>query len=125
VPVDVNRGGHHTLYLYGYSWSTIDKRGTGEATGKFALLADGRPIDLIPSSAKPHDLGFGETPLAPPARSATPLIVATNREVLLFLAQSRDVRALRSRGGLDERFDLWEDGRSAIGELLPGGGARH
>ena len=38
---------------------------------------------------------------------------------------SRDVRALRSRGGLDERFDLWEDGRSAIGELLPGGGARH
>jgi hypothetical protein len=123
VPVDVNRAGTHVLYLYCYAWSTIDKRGHEEAVGQFELVADGRQIPLAPSPSKPHDLGIGEPPVAAPTPSAAVLVVPTSREVLLFLSRSADLLALRTRDGIAERFDVWDDGRVAIDEFLQGASA--
>jgi len=124
VPVDVNRGGTHVVYFYGYAWSTIDKRGAGESIGQFVLVADGRSIALASGASKPRELGFGSPPMEPPVRTATPLIVATTREVLQFVARSRELQALRTRDGLTERFELWQDGRAEIEEFLAGDGMR-
>jgi hypothetical protein len=121
-PVDVNRMGKHDLYFYGYAWSTIDKRAAGESAGKFELLADGRRIALTSSSSKPRSLGFGAPAVEAPAGEATLLIVPTTREVLKFVSSAGDVWALRTRDGLAERFELWEDGRAAIDEFLAGAG---
>jgi hypothetical protein len=123
VPMDVNRAGNHVLYFYCYAWSTVDKRGAAETGGKFELVADGRQIPLTPSPTKPHDLGIGQPPLEPPSESASALVVPTSREVLLFLSRSHDVAAIRTRDGLGERFDVWDDGRDAIAEFLQGASA--
>jgi hypothetical protein len=121
VPVDVNRGGKHALYLYCYGWSTVDKRGAVESPGEFQLVADGRQISLAPAAKTPHDLGFGELPITAPAHAYLTIVVPTMRETLLFLESSKDIFALRTRDGLNERFDIWEDGREALGEILHGG----
>jgi len=121
VPVDVNRAGKHALYFYCYAWSTVDKRGTVESPGQFELVADGRQISLAPAATRPHDLGFGELPITAPARAYLTIVVPTTRETLQFLTRSQQVFALRTRDGLNERFDVWEDGREALGELLHGG----
>jgi len=122
VPVDVNRAGKHVLYFYCYAWSTVDKqRAATESPGQFELVADGRQISLAPATSQPHDLGFGELPITAPALTYQTIVVSTTRETLQFLTRSQQVFALRTRDGLNERFDVWEDGRAALGELLHGG----
>jgi hypothetical protein len=122
VPVDVNRGGSHLQYLYCYIWSTIDKPpGATDKPTTFELIADGRQIPLVQVSTPVHSLGFGEIPVPPPARNALPLISATNREVLQFLARAEVLSVVATRDGIAERYDLWTDGRATLGEFLHGG----
>jgi hypothetical protein len=122
VPVDVNRGGSHLQYLYSYVWSTIDKPpGAADKPTTFELIADGRQIPLVQVSTPVHSLGFGEIPVPPPARNALPLISATNREVLQFLARAEVLSVVATRDGIAERYDLWTDGRTNLDEFLHGG----
>jgi hypothetical protein len=121
VPVDVNRTGKHSLYLFCYAWTTVDKRGATETLGDFQLMADGRQISLAPAATRPHDLGFGELPINAPAHAYATIVVPTTRETLQYLNRAQALFALRTRDGLSERFDVWEDGREALGELLHGG----
>lgn len=121
VPVDVNRAGTHVLYFYGYAWSTIDKRGLGNAapaTPQFELIADGRRIPLTPVAIAPRAIGLAEPPLKAPADSAQLLISMTSREVLAFLADATDVRVVAVQAGVGERYTIWADGRAAIAALL-------
>jgi len=123
VPVEVNRAGAHVLYLYGYAWSTIDKPAGGETPVQFEILADGRQVPLTPSPAAPHALGFGKPPVERPAREARTLVVVTNREVLQFLVRAQELSVLGTHDGVGERYELWDDGRSAIEDFLHGGAA--
>jgi hypothetical protein len=43
--------------------------------------------------------------------------------MLRFIVAATDVRVLRTRDGLVERFALWHDGRPALDEFLQGSGA--
>lgn len=111
VPVDVNRSGRHEQYFFGYAWSTIDKRGLpGEedVAPRFDLVADGRRVTLAPASEDRHDLGLGELPLSPPARSAQLVVSPTTREILDFVARAEEVRAVADLGGASVRYELWE-----------------
>jgi hypothetical protein len=125
VPVEVNRAGAHVLYFYGYAWSTVDKPARSETPVQFEIVADGRQIPLTPSPATPHALGFGEAPVEQPARGARTLVVVTNREVLQFLVRAQDLSVLGTHDGIGERYDLWDDGRSAIEDFLHGGAVGH
>jgi hypothetical protein len=120
-PLDVLQDGRHALYLYGYYWSTIDKRGIDEPTGQFSLVADGRTIPLSAAAEIFRNLGFDSPPIEPPARGAVTLLLPATREDLRFLASAADVIALRNLDGAEERYDLWEDRREAIGAALDGG----
>jgi hypothetical protein len=120
-PLDVLQDGRHALYLYGYYWSTIDKRGIDEPTGRFSLVADGRTIPLSAAAEIFRNLGFDSPPIEPPARGAVTLLLPATRDDLRFLASAADVIALRNFDGAVERYDLWEDRRSAIATALDGG----
>ncbi len=123
VPVDVNRSGTHTVYLFGYAWSTIDKRGVDETPGAYAIVADDRSIGLALAPGGTRELGIGTAPLRPPSRTAVAVVAATSRETLRFIVAATDVRVLRTRDGLVERFALWHDSRPALDEFLQGEGA--
>jgi hypothetical protein len=123
VPVDVNRAGKHAVYLFGYAWSTIDKRGVDETPGAYEIVADDRSIGLALAPGGTRELGIGTAPLPPPSRTAVPVVAATSREILRFIVAATDVRVLRTRDGLVARFALWHDGRPALDEFLQGGGA--
>lgn len=118
VPVDVNRAGTHVVYLYCYAWSTIDKPATDEPAASYEVVADGRRIPLAPAGPTPRALGFGEAPVEPPSRDAVPVVSATTREVLAFLARAQEISVVATRNGLGERYELWTDQRSAIEALL-------
>ena len=110
VPVDVNRMGTHSTYFYGYVWSTIDKRGSGNArdgVANFEIVADGKRIPLVPVHATARELGLVEPPLRAPSGSAQLLIAGTDRETLALVANASDLSASESIDGLSERYVLW------------------
>lgn len=121
VPIDVNRSGRHALYFCVYVWSTIDKRGLlrrDAAPDEIELLADGRPIPLLPVAATPRELGLAERPVRPPSDSAQLIIVPTDRETLEYLSRATVVRALAWHDGVSDRYDLWAGSSHSILALL-------
>ena len=111
VPLDVNRGGTHRLYLYCYVWSTIDKRapsGTGAAPVRFELNADGRPIPLSPVEAEARELGLVQPPVRAPSPAAQLLIVATDRETLDLLANANEIHVVAQHGSTRDHYGLWK-----------------
>ena len=110
VPVDVNRSGAHAQYFVGYAWSTIDKRSLADEPAmpsRFELVADGRRIPLVQHPGSLHELGLGEPPVPPPARSATLLVAPASREQQDFVLSAADVRAVLVRDQGSERYELW------------------
>lgn len=120
VPVDVNRGGSHALYLYCYVWSTIERPNASEAPAQFALVADGRMIELAPAAATPRAIGLGQAPVEPPALNARVLVAATTREALGFLVKAQELSVAATREDRTDRYALWADGRAALVEFLQG-----
>lgn len=110
VPVDVNRSGAHAQYFVGYAWSTIDKRslaGEPATPSQFELVADGRRIPLVQHPGSLHELGLGEPPVPPPARSATLVVAPASREQQDFVLSAADVRAVLVRDEGSARYELW------------------
>jgi hypothetical protein len=110
VPVDVNRAGVHAQYFFGYAWSTIDKRSLAdeqEMSLRFELVADGRRILLVQHPGSLRELGLGESPVPPPARSATLLVAPASREQQDFVLSAADVRAVLVRDQGSLRYELW------------------
>jgi hypothetical protein len=110
VPVDVNRAGVHAQYFFGYAWSTIDKRSLADEqamSSRFELVADGRRIPLMQHPGPLHELGLGESPVPPPARSATLLVAPASREQQDFVLSAADVRAVLVRDQDSARYELW------------------
>jgi hypothetical protein len=117
VAIDINRGGQHQLYWYGYIWSTIaaaDQAAGASAAADWMLLADARPIQLHPVNKPPRDLGIAEPPLAAPVRNATPIIFSADAEELEYLGAASGL-ALR-RGGAE--YQLWRDARAELASFL-------
>jgi len=114
VGVDVNRGGQHLLYWYGYSWSTIDGGGADETLAPvgWLLLADGRPIALRPVAQTPEQVGIGKIPLPRPVRGARTVLFAADAEELEFVARGGDLSVQRADG--DTKFTLWRDARQYL-----------
>jgi len=110
APVDVNRAGVHAQYFVVYAWSTIDKRSLAEepgTTSRFELIADGRRIPLVRHPGSLSELGFGEPPVPPPARSATLLVAPTSREQQDFVLSAADLTAVLVQDQASARYELW------------------
>ena len=118
VAVDVNRGGRHSLYWWGYLWSTIDDGRTGNPAAtatsepRWVLLADGRPIVLQPAPAPAAELGLGELPLARPVRHARAVLFVADAEMLDYVSRSTAVRVQTEDGS--GVLEIWRDARTEL-----------
>jgi hypothetical protein len=121
--VEVDRSGQLQTYLIGYVWSTIDRRNRSSAPDQIqkplALLADGREIQLVPVSEFPKDLLDEQRLLAPPASHVLRAAYPASRELLRYIASSRNLSisfALDSEDEDAEResYQIWGDGKKAL-----------
>jgi len=118
VPVEINRGGAHVLYWYGYTWSTLDRSFGHEPPEQYTLVADGRQITLTFHTATPQELGLSAAPVKPWSPDARTIVAVTNRADLRLVADAKELGALGNRDGTLEPYDLWEDGRAALNDFL-------
>jgi hypothetical protein len=119
VAIDVNRGGRHELYWYGYDWSTIDHRAEdlpAADAARWLLVADGRPIALQPAAEPPEQVGIARAPLAPPARNARLILFGADRDELSYVAAAGELSLQRADGS--DTFFLWRDARTQLRALL-------
>lgn len=121
--VEVDRSGKLQIYLIGYVWSTIDRRNRSAAPDQIQkpldLLADGREIQLVPVSELPKDLLDQQKLLAPPASHVLRAAYPASRELLRYIAASRNLSvsfALDSEDEDAEResYQIWGDGKKAL-----------
>jgi hypothetical protein len=121
TPVQLNRNGQRTLYLYCHVWSTIDRLADKSVTPKnaaLALLADDRRIPLPVQIAEPRKLGFGRAPVAIPNKAAELRALPIDPELLGFIAHADRLRISVTTGESIDYFLLWRDGREATEEFL-------
>lgn len=132
--LQVNRAGKLRQYLLAYLWSTIDRRMTSDdaaaMTTSLRLLADDRELDLVVSDSSPRAAGMGHLPCEAPTRKAIPVLYATDVATLTFIASSRRLVVKPRAGNAAEEdidaYQLWTDGRTALGELaIEIGAPRH
>jgi hypothetical protein len=105
--VDVNTSGRHATHLVGYAWSTLDKRAIKESDSRYELVADDRTLPLQPMPDGFRSIGVNEPPIPVPARGALPLTAPITRDQLQFLRDTPGAHIVRTRDGIQERFDLW------------------
>ncbi len=128
--VSVNRSGRYEYLLLVYLWSTVDPRlGIDRHPGQNLIwLADDRAIRLVRDGRSMREAGVSRPLFAPDHRrggqahgSSGPRVYRTDRQTLLFLSSARRLR-LVLEGDDDARpFDVWTDGRRALGALAAAG----
>jgi hypothetical protein len=117
--IDVNRAGRHALYWWGYTWSTIDRRGDpGEAAAAsdWVLVADGRQIALRATTQPPIELGISRPPSPLPVRDARQLLFVADAEDLEYLGSAAQL-SLQSTDG-SSVFPLWKGAGNELKALL-------
>lgn len=114
----LDRGGRIDYVLLVYVWSTIDPRndpGTAARAAGLALVADDRRIALLPLD----DPGQSLPPIdRPPVRHFVAAIYRTDLATLRYLIAARYLSLLRSRDGEGARFELWDDERASLAQLV-------
>jgi len=128
--VSVNRSGRYEYLLLVYLWSTVDPRlGADRHPGQNLIwLADDRAIRLVRDTRSMQEAGVSRPLYAPEHQrgrlahgSSGPRIYRTDRQTLLFLSSAKRLR-LVLEGDDDARpFDVWTDGRRALGALAAAG----
>jgi hypothetical protein len=119
IAVSVNRSGHYEYLLLAYIWSTVDARlGKGAHPGEtLVILADDRAIRIQRDGRTLQEAGLAQPIDRPLYHHGQPRIYKTDRETLQFISTARHVR-LQLEGDQDGRpFELWKDGRRALGQL--------
>jgi hypothetical protein len=121
--VEVDRSGQQSVYLIGYIWSTIDRRGPGKDLRKprkyLELLADARPIVLKADADYPADLMDDARLSSPGKKYVARLAFRVTLEELRFAAGSRSLfvrmRDESAEDGDDaDVYALWQDGRESL-----------
>jgi hypothetical protein len=121
---EVDRSGQPSVYLIGYIWSTIDRRGPAKNLSKphkyLELLADARPIALKADADYPADL-TDDARLSSPGSNKylARLAFRVTIEELRFAADSRSLLVrMRDESAAEgddaDVYTLWQDGRESL-----------
>jgi hypothetical protein len=121
--VSVNRSGHYDYLLLVYLWSTVDPRlGTDRHPGQnLVWLADDRAIRLIRDTRSLKEAGISQPLYAPDHTRGRPRIYRTDKETLRFLSNAKRLRLVLEGDDDPRPFDVWTDGRRALGDLAAAG----
>ena len=117
----VDRAGRIEYVLVAYVWSTLDERLDPERrrdTSTLLIAADDRRIELTAPLASPEDVGIADPVLPPPGPLRIPQVYRIDLATLRFLAAARKVSVLLGTDPVAPVYDLWSDGRSALGSLV-------
>jgi len=119
--VSINRSGRYEYLLLVYLWSTVDPRlGIDRHPGQNLIwLADDRAIRLVRDGRSMKDAGVSR-PLYAPEHARGPRIYRTDRETLQFLSNAKRLRLVLEGDDDPRPFDVWTDGRRALGQLAAG-----
>jgi hypothetical protein len=131
--LEVDRSGEPQLYLLGYFWSTIDRRGNAATSlshdKSLVLHADGRVIRLTPVDSLPKDLEASRKLLAPETARFEQAAYHVRVEQLRYISNSRTL-SLRVGAGKDEdededeagtgaeTYEMWSDARRALKDFV-------
>ena len=121
TPVQVNRSGQRTVYLYCQLWSTIDRRFDKEivpSQSQLALIANDRRVDLPTTATDIRPLGFGHWPIENPTKSTEIRVVAIDAEFLRFIVDATERRIALTSDGLTNYFLPWRENRKRLQEFL-------
>ena len=130
VAVSVNRSGRYEYLLFVYLWSTVDPRlGADRHPGQNLIwLADDRAIRLVRDARGMQEAGVSRPLHEPEHRhgrlahgSSGPRVYRTDRQTLLFLSSAKRLRLVLEGDDDPRPFDVWTDGRRAIGALAAAG----
>ena len=121
--VSINRSGHYEYLLLVYLWSTVDPRlGTDRHPGQNLIwLADDRAIRLVRDTRSMKEAGISRPLYAPDHTRGRPRIYRTDKETLRFLSNAKRLRLVLEGDDDPRPFEVWEDGRRALGQLAAGG----
>lgn len=120
TPIDVNRGGKRTLYLYCNVWSTIDRINEHRllvAESKIGVVADGRMISMN-SGKTLLEAGIGESPVPDPARSLRMALGEVSVEALRSIARANDIYVRVESGTSVDVYRLWRDRRAQLNTFI-------
>jgi hypothetical protein len=121
VAVEEDRSGEYRLCLLLYRWSTVDRRMSpppDPEAGALRILADGRPIDLVPLDRIPISLTQREAYHVPNHADVVPRAYPVDSKLLHFIAASSELTLRMPQEALDSPFALWKDGRGALASFL-------
>ena len=121
--VSINRSGHYEYVLLVYLWSTVDPRlGTDRHPGQNLIwLADDRAIRLVRDTRSMKEAGISRPLYAPDHTRGRPRIYRTDKETLRFLSNTKRLRLVLEGDDDPRPFDVWTDGRRALGQLAAAG----
>lgn len=121
TPVQANRNGQRTIYLYCQVWSTIDRVDDAPILTKdvdLALIADDRRVQLPKQAADPRRFGFGQVPVVAPNKAVEVRLLAVDMELLRFIVNANATKIALGTGESAEYFLLWRDARAAVSAFI-------
>ena len=117
----VDRAGRIEYVIVAYVWSTLDERLDPERrrdTSTLVIAADDRRIELTAPVTSPDEVGIADPVLPPPGPLRQPQVYRIDFATLRFLAAARRVSLLLGTGPLAPTYDVWSDGRPALGSFV-------
>lgn len=114
----VDRGGKVQYVLIAYGWSTVDSRLSQERPplpDTVVVAADDRRLLFAHPSGSPADAGIARPVGAPPGPARTPYVFGTDLATLRYLAAARHLSLRLSVGEGAPVYEIWADGRAALG----------
>jgi hypothetical protein len=119
VAASVNRAGKIQYVWIAYAWSTLDPllAGSSETAG-LVITADDRRIGFTPVAATPTEAGISVPIRAPPGVKSISHVFGTDLDTMGFLTVAHTLRLQVSDSDTAPYYELWEDGRTALGDFV-------
>ena len=117
----VDRTGRIDYVLVCYRWSTVDARLDNSPlpdSDTLVVAADDRRIELRSPSHSARDLGIGTPVHPPPGPTSSQYVYRVDLSTLRFIAAARHLRVQLGTGELAPNYDIWTDGRPALGAFV-------
>ncbi len=114
-PVEVNRMGSYSYYLWLGIWSTIQDDNDFEQRDGFesvVIFADGEPLRLELKGWSSDSIGVSTSIYPPPTASAANAYYPVTLDQIRLISQARDVR-LHTSGNGTATFEPWDNQSSA------------
>lgn len=115
----VDQSGNISYVVMAYFWSLRVSRPVAPAAGEpLVLQADDLRIQLVLRDAPARELGIGVPVHKPPFGAATPYIYAIDVPTMRLIAESHHLTLRIESQGTSLNYELFEDRRVALKELV-------